>query len=50
MMLHAIKLILVLFSIYLSYDQFKNNHNKKLGFYWIVVGLYWFVNLLQGLL
>jgi len=50
MMIHLIKLLLVLFSAYLSYNQFKILHNKKAGFYWIVVGLYWFVNFLQGIL
>lgn len=49
-MLHLIKIILVLFSIYLSYNQFKKLHNNTIGYYWIVVGLYWFVNLLQGLM
>ena len=50
MLLHIIKFILVLFSIYLSYKQFKNNHNKPVGSYWLVVATYWFVNLMQGLL
>jgi len=49
-MIHFIKIILVLFSAYLSYDQFVNLHNKKLGSYWIVVMLYWFVNFMQGIL
>ncbi len=49
-MLHLIKIILVIFSVYLSYMQFKNNHNKQLGSYWVTVALYWFINFLQGIL
>ena len=46
---HILKAILVVFSCYLSYSQHKNN-NSTLRNYWIVVALYWFFNLLSGLL
>ncbi len=42
-----LKIVLVFFSAYLSFTQF-NIGNKKLGYYWIVVGLYWFFNYLSG--
>ena len=46
---HILKAILVIFSCYLSYSQQKNG-NSTLRNYWIVVALYWFFNLLSGLL
>ena len=46
---HILKAILVVFSIYLAYSQHKSN-NSKLRNYWIVVALYWFFNLLSGLI
>jgi len=49
-MLHFIKIVLVLFSAYLSYNQFQKQNNKLLGSYWFVVMLYWFVNFMQGIL
>ena len=48
-MLHAIKIILVLFSLYLLLKQYKEG-NKTLSLYWFVVMLYWFVNFVQGIL
>ena len=46
---HILKAILVIFSIYLAYKQHKSN-NSTLRNYWIVVALYWFFNLLSGLI
>ena len=46
---HILKAILVVFSIYLAYSQHKSG-NSKMVKYWIVVALYWFFNLLSGLI
>ena len=46
---HILKAILVIFSIYLAYKQHKSN-NSTLRNYWIVVALYWLFNLLSGLI
>lgn len=43
-----LKLILVILSAILSYSKFKEN-NRDLGYYWIIVMLYWFFNFLSGL-
>jgi hypothetical protein len=48
-MLPVIIFILILFCIYLAVFQYRNNNKTIMG-YWIVVGLYWTVNLLQDLL
>lgn len=47
-MLHFIKFVLVIFSLYLSYFQFEKQKNDTLGWYWTVVMLYWLVNFMQG--
>ena len=49
MIVHILKAILVIFSCYLAYKQQKSD-NATLRNYWIVVALYWFFNLLSGLL
>lgn len=43
-----LKLILVGFSVYLAYSQYKLN-NKTLVIYWIVVATYWLFNYISGL-
>ena len=48
-MIHLIKVILVLFSVYLSYFQYKEE-NKTMSLYWLIVMLYWAVNFMQGLI
>jgi len=45
-MLHLIKIILVLFSLYFAYLQ--KEKNKDISLYWIIVALYWGVNFMQG--
>lgn len=47
--IHIIKLVLVLLSLSLA-DFNRQNNNKQLVTYWLVVALYWAVNLLQGLI
>ena len=46
---HILTAIPVIFTRHLSYSQQKNG-NSTLRNYWIVVALYWFFNLLSGLL
>ena len=43
-----LKLILVIFSLYLCYSQFKLN-NSTLAIYLIVVATYWLFNYLSGI-
>lgn len=49
-MLELVKLLLVCFSVALSYEQFFKRKNSELGWYWIVVAIYWFLNFAQGIL
>lgn len=49
MLIHIIKAILTIMSYELAVFQFRNS-NKRLGIYWCFVGLYWLVNLIQGLI
>lgn len=48
-MIHAIKAILIAFSVSL-FDKAYRKKDKTLSIYWCFVALYWFVNLLQGIL
>lgn len=48
-MIHIIKAILIILSAYSCYQQ-KTANNKFLTGYWFTVGLYWTVNLMQGLI
>lgn len=43
-----LKLVLVVFSLYLCFIQYKANNNSMI-IYWIVVALYWLFNYLSGL-
>ena len=43
-----LKLVLVIFSIYLSYSQYLLN-NKTMIAYWIIVAFYWMFNYISGL-
>ena len=48
-MIHVIKAVLIVLSGYSYYQQYKA-HNSFLKLYWFTVGLYWTVNLMQGLI
>lgn len=48
-MIHFIKILLVLISGYLGVKQELDNNNE-LAKYWFIVMLYWFLNLMQGLI
>jgi len=48
-MIHFIKALLVFISGYLGVKQELNNNNE-LARYWFIVMLYWFLNLMQGLI
>lgn len=48
-MLHVIKAILIAFSASLFGKAYEKK-DKTLSIYWCFVTLYWFVNLLQGIL
>ena len=43
-----LKLVLIVFSLYLCYIQYKAG-NSSLILYWIVVAMYWFFNYLSGI-
>lgn len=43
-----LKIVLVFFSLYLCYLQYKQG-NSSMILYWIVVGLYWLFNYLSGI-
>ena len=43
-----LKLVLIVFSLYLCYLQYKAG-NVQLIVYWVVVAFYWFFNYLSGL-
>lgn len=48
-MIHFIKVILIILSAVLL-SKANEKHDKTLSIYWSFVTLYWFVNLLQGIL
>lgn len=48
-MILFIKILLVLISGYLGVKQELDNNNE-LAKYWFIVMLYWFLNLMQGLI
>lgn len=48
MILQVLRIILTLMAAHQCVYQMLAN-NAKLGYYWLVVALYWFVNFMQGL-
>lgn len=48
-MIHLVKTLLVFVSGYLGVKQELDNNNE-LARYWFIVMLYWFLNLMQGLI
>ena len=44
----VLKLVLVVFSMYLAFNQYQAN-NSKMVLYWIVVAIYWLFNYISGI-